>query len=231
MPFRPFCERSFTDKSLRALYILPFILIAMYENILSANQKQLLPFIESFAREYYLVGGTAIALQVGHRESIDFDMFKQGTVHKNKIIEKLKAFQLNYDLLYTDSESFHIVVKDVKLTFFSYPFTIPTTVRFGKIKMPDLLHLAAMKAYALGRRAKWKDYVDLYIIMNQQISLEHISNTAQSIFEGLFSDKLFKQQLCYFDDIDYREEVTYCQAEVSDDTIKAYLIKIATFTM
>ena len=138
---------------------------------------------------------------------------------------------MDYELLYADSDSFHIVVNGVKITFFNYPFNLPTPLKFGKIKMPDLLHLAVMKAYALRRRAKWKDYVDLYIIMNQQISLEHISNTAQSIFEGLFSDKLFKQQLCYFDDIDYREEVTYCQAEVSDETIKAYLIKIATFTM
>ena len=117
---------------------------------------------------------------------------------------------------------------DVKLTFFSFPFNVPATVRFGKIKMPDLLHLAAMKAYALGRRVKWKDYVDLYFIMNQQITLEPISDAAQSIFEGMFSAKLFKQQLCYFNDMDYSEEVTYCQDEVSDETIKTYLVKIAT---
>ena len=123
----------------------------MYANILSANQKALLPFIESFAREYYLVGGTAIALQLGHRVSIDFDMFKQGTIHKSKIIAKLKTYQLDYQLLYTDSDSFHIVVNDVKITFFNYPFVVPSTLRFGKIKMPDLLHLAAMKAYEIGR--------------------------------------------------------------------------------
>ena len=200
----------------------------MYANILSANQKALLPFIESFAREYYLVGGTAIALQLGHRVSIDFDMFKQGTIHKSKIIAKLKTYQLDYQLLYTDSDSFHIVVNDVKITFFNYPFVVPSTLRFGKIKMPDLLHLAAMKAYALGRRAKWKDYVDLYFILNQGVALDEMSDLAQSIFEGLFSAKLFKQQLCYFDDVDYGEEVSYCQSEVSDETIKTYLVKIAT---
>ena len=203
----------------------------MYENILSANQKALLPFIESFAREYYLVGGTAIALQIGHRESIDFDMFKQGIVHKSKIVAKLKAHNLDYELLYSDSDSFHIVVNGVKITFFNYPFNVPTTLKFGKIKMPDLLHLAAMKAYALGRRVKWKDYVDLYFIMNQQITLDSISDKAQSIFEGLFSSKLFKQQLCFFNDVDYGEEITYCQFEVSDETIKAYLVKIATNTI
>ena len=150
----------------------------MYANILSANQKALLPFIESFAREYYLVGGTAIALQIGHRESIDFDMFKQGIVHKSKIVAKLKAHNLDYELLYSDSDSFHIVVNGVKITFFNYPFNVPTTLKFGKIKMPYLLHLAAMKAYALGRRVKWKDYVDLYFIMNQQITLDDMSEKA-----------------------------------------------------
>jgi Nucleotidyl transferase AbiEii toxin, Type IV TA system len=200
----------------------------MYETILSANQQKMLPFLETFHREYYLVGGTAIALQLGHRESIDFDMFKQGTVHKNKIITKLKAFGWDYHLIYADTDSFHILVEDVKLTFFNYPFHVPTATRFGKIKMPNLLHLAAMKAYALGRRAKWKDYVDLYFIMNQRITLNTISDTASTLFGGMFSAKLFKQQLAYFADVDYSEEVTYCQNPVSDAAIKASLINIAT---
>ena len=49
--------------------------------------------------------------------------------------------------------------------------------------------------------------------------------------QGLFSAKLFKQQLCYFDDVDYGEEVSYCQSEVSDETIKKYLVKIATHSI
>jgi hypothetical protein len=200
----------------------------MYENILSANQQKMLPFLETFHREYYLVGGTAIALQLGHRESIDFDMFKQGAVHKTKIIAKLKAFGWDYHLLYTDMDSFHITVEDVKLTFFNYPFQIPTATSFGKIKMPNLLHLAAMKAYALGRRAKWKDYVDLYFLLNQQMTLPEIAEAATTLFGGLFSPKLFKQQLAYFADVDYSEEVSYCQMAVSDAEIKAALVEIAT---
>jgi hypothetical protein len=86
----------------------------MYENILSTNQKRLIPFLETFHREYYLVGGTAVALQLGHRESIDFDMFKQGSVHKSKIITKLKAHGWDYHLLYTDTDSFHITVAMVR---------------------------------------------------------------------------------------------------------------------
>lgn len=56
----------------------------MHPNILSEAQKELLPVLGSMQREFYLVGGTAIALQIGHRQSIDFDMFKKGLSEKRK---------------------------------------------------------------------------------------------------------------------------------------------------
>jgi hypothetical protein len=200
----------------------------MYDNILSDNQKELLPFIQSFQREYYLVGGTAIALQIGHRESIDFDMFKLGNVNKVKITQRLNDLGWTYQLLYTNAESFHILCNGVKITFFQYPFKIPAKLAFQDIKMPNLLHLAAMKAYALGRRAKWKDYVDLYFIFKNHHSLDEVVTKAQEVFQSLFSPKLFKQQLCYFNDIDYGEEVTYCIDPITDDEIKSYLTEIST---
>jgi hypothetical protein len=168
----------------------------MFPNILSAEQHDLLPFIQSFKKEYYLVGGTAIALQIGHRQSIDFDLFKMANVQQNKIDKRLSEFNLPYQLLFADAQSFHILANDVKLTFFQYPFKILTKKTFSEIKMPDLLHLAAMKAYALGRRAKWKDYIDLYFILKDYHSLQEISDKTQEIFGSLFSPKLFKQQLC-----------------------------------
>lgn len=200
----------------------------MHDNILSDNQKNLLPFIGSFHKEFYLAGGTAVALQIGHRASIDFDMFKLSNIQKTKISLKLKNFDINYQLLFTDSESFHILANGVKMTFFQYPFNIPTKVYFENIKMPDLIHLAAMKAYALGRRAKWKDYVDLYFILKDFYSLNEISSLTQKLFGELFSPKLFKQQLCYFNDIDYSEEVNYCIEPVNENTIKSFLTELAT---
>lgn len=47
----------------------------MFDNILTENQKKILPLIKIFSPDFYLVGGTAIALQIGHRRSIDFDLF------------------------------------------------------------------------------------------------------------------------------------------------------------
>ena len=201
----------------------------LYTNVLSEEQKTLLHFIQSFENEYYLVGGTAIALQVGHRESIDFDMFKLGNVSKNKIIKRIEAFGLTYKLIYANAESFHIMIDGVKITFFQFPFKVPVKKTSLGIKMPSLLDLAAMKAYALGRRAKWKDYFDLYVILKDFHDLESIIKAAEPIFKQLFSAKLFRQQLCYFKDIDHTEEITLI-AENSDteEDVKAFLTSIAT---
>ena len=47
----------------------------MHKEILSKEQFDLLPFIKLFSKDFYLVGGTAVALHIGHRRSIDFDLF------------------------------------------------------------------------------------------------------------------------------------------------------------
>lgn len=66
-----------------------------------------------------------------------------------------------------------------------------------------------MKAYALGRRSKWKDYVDIYFLLTQHFTLDEVVGEANRLFENLFSEKLFRAQLSYFEDIDYTEPVDY----------------------
>jgi Nucleotidyl transferase AbiEii toxin, Type IV TA system len=200
----------------------------MHLSILSDTQKALLPFVKKLRKEYYLVGGTAIALYIGHRMSIDFDLFKKSTVYRAKLNKALQAENIAFQLIFADTESFHILANGVKMTFFQYPFDIPSTPLLEGIRLPSLLDLAAMKAYALGRRAKWKDYVDLYFILRDFHTLEDIMTRTQTLFEGVFSPKLFRQQLCYFDDIDYTEEVSFLgDFAVSDSEIKDFLTNIA----
>jgi Nucleotidyl transferase AbiEii toxin, Type IV TA system len=201
----------------------------MHLSILSEEQKRLLPFVQSLKKEYYLVGGTAIALHIGHRMSIDFDLFKKANVRRDKISKALHEKGITYQLIFADSESFHVVADGVKMTFFQYPFDIPSKPFLDGLKSPSLLDLAAMKAYALGRRAKWKDYVDLYFILKDYHSLAEISDRTKVLFKEVFSPKLFRQQLCYFDDIDYAEEVSFLEGfEVSETKIKAFLTTIST---
>ncbi len=198
----------------------------MHSNILSNRQKELLPIVKTFSREFYLVGGTAIALHLGHRQSIDFDLFKNGRLKRKSILNRIQAF--NYQTIITRNVGEHldVIVNDVKFTFFDYPFKVDANLHFDKIiKVPDLLTLAAMKAYALGRRSKWKDYVDLYFILKDYCNLKQIALKANSIFGDMFSEKLFRAQLSYFEDIDFTEPIDFLGDKISENTIKDFLIE------
>lgn len=164
----------------------------MRKEILSEKQRELLPLIRHFSREYYLAGDTAIALHIGHRRSIDFDLFKFSSVNHKKNIDKIIALQMPYEVTRSVAGQLNVTAGDVKLTFLEYPFKIAPRVKFENIiTIPELIDLAAMKAYALGRRSKWKDYVDLYFILKNYYSIGQISERASEIFGQLFSEKLF----------------------------------------
>ena len=201
----------------------------MYPHILNDNQKELLGLVQKFRREYYLVGGTAISLILGYRRSIDFDLFKFSAINPKRIIEKISKSGFEYKITRRTSEQLNAFVNQVTFTFFQYPYKINARKDFQNIcRIPDLLTLAAMKAYALGRRSKWKDYVDLYMIIKDHFTIEQISEKANEIFGEMFSDKMFRTQLSYFDDIDYLEEIEYVIPEIPSETIKTYLQDKAT---
>lgn len=200
----------------------------MHIQIFNPNQVQLLPLVKQFKREFYLVGGTAIALHIGHRRSIDFDLFKFSPIKPKSIIQTISDFEYEYIVTRRVTEQLNININDVKFTFFQYPFKISATEKLEEtLRLPNLLDLAAMKAYAMGRRSKWKDYVDLYFILKDHFSMKQISEKSNELFGQLFSEKLFRAQVSYFDDIDYSETVEFLATPVPDDEIKAFLIEKA----
>lgn len=145
-----------------------------------------------------------------------------------KIIDKIRTFSKSYTITRNVDEQLNFIIQNVKFTFFEYPYEIKASCNFDSIiKMPDLLTLAAMKAFALGRRSKWKDYVDIYFIIKEHYSINEIAEKAISIFEDSFSEKQFRAQLSFFDDIDYSEEITYLKQAVSNGEIKLFLTEKA----
>ena len=197
----------------------------MHTEVLSDNQVQLLKLVEKFKKKFYLVGRTAIAFHLGHRRSLDFDLFCQTSLVKYQIRDKLIQFPFKQIKLFEDTDQIHFLINGIKITFFNFPYPIQHSVKVGQlISMPSLLTLASMKAFALGRRAKWKDYVDLFFILRGYYSLEEISNEAFHNFGQLFSEKLFREQLAFHKDIDYSEPVEYLIPAPSDDEIKQFLI-------
>lgn len=200
----------------------------MHKEILTEEQIKLLPLVKKFRRNFGLVGGTAIGLQLGHRRSIDFDLFSLEKFSNGRIRQIIRNQGHFIGKAYKDEDGqYTFFINGVQFTFFHYPFKIDFSKDWESIlKMPDLLTLAAMKAHALGRRAKWKDYVDLYFIISKCHSLKKITNRAKELFKGEFNERILREQLSYFADINYEEKVDFLPGfSVNEDKIKQELIK------
>ncbi|MEW6610166.1 MAG: nucleotidyl transferase AbiEii/AbiGii toxin family protein [Patescibacteria group bacterium] len=203
-------------------------MIKIHKEIFTSEQNKLLPLVRMFSKNFYLVGGTAIALHLGHRRSIDFDLFSKEKFGNQSILNKILSLAAPDEIIVNKLGELTLIVQGVKFTFFHYPYTISCPKSLGdNLKMPDLLTLSAMKAFALGQRAKWKDYVDLYFILKDYFSVSEISRRSREIFDG-FNEKLFRGQLAYFEGINYEEEVEYLPGfKVSDKIVKKALTEFS----
>lgn len=199
----------------------------MHEEILFPKQKDLLFLVKAFSNRFCLIGGTAVALQLGHRKSVDFDLLTTAELKTSEIRNQIGNQQIE-TVLVDETNEYTVVINGVRFTFLKYPFTVRPNIDYrGLIKIPDLLSLGAMKAYALGRRAKWKDYIDLYFIINK-FSFKELVVRAGEIFQEEFNEKLFREQLAYFADIDYSEKIDFMAGfGVGDGVVKAKLTEIS----
>jgi len=172
------------------------------ENILTPAQKDAFAKLSTLRRIGTLAGGTALAFQLQHRRSFDFDIFTVKDIPEDfawevrKIFGKIKIFKES------ENELTFFTSRKVKITFFHYPFRpLYKIIKTNQISFFDWRDIAADKAYTLGRRPVYRDYVDLYFIMKRGCEIQDIISDAKKKFGDLFSEKLFLRQLIYFGDI------------------------------
>ncbi|OGI64879.1 hypothetical protein A2647_02985 [Candidatus Nomurabacteria bacterium RIFCSPHIGHO2_01_FULL_40_24b] len=179
--------------------------------------------------DFYLAGGTALALQLGHRRSVDLDFFSSQSIKKTSLKTIEETFKTPVSVSVRTSDELTVEISGVKMTLLHYPFplilnTLPTDI----VSLATVRDIAAMKAYALGRRGSLKDYVDLYAIFSRNIiSLEIVIADANKKYDALFNDRLFCEQLLYTDDIE-PEAINWIVAPVSLDDMKKYFREIVS---
>ncbi len=193
----------------------------MHQEVLTQDSAKLFPKLKQFSG-FYLAGGTALALQIGHRISVDFDLFGSNEINKDLLPKVEKIFSESVVApLVNNPDELSVLINRVKITFLKYPFPIVNAfVDLEGIKALGILELAATKAYTIGRRGAFKDYVDLYYILSDKLAkLEQIIDLAEKKFGIEFNSRIFLEQLIYFDDIDdeaiifFKEHITKTQLE------------------
>jgi len=177
---------------------------SLHLEILDKKRQDLLKKLIPFANNFVLGGGTALALQIAHRLSFDFDFFSQNEIQKTMLENLKQAVDIKNIAVDTSSELTFFTKDDIKITFLHYQFK----PRFEIIKLESGLsifpveEIALQKAYAIGRRGEYRDYFDLYTILkNGHISFEEIIKGAKRVYRGAFDEKMLLTQLVYFNDI------------------------------
>lgn len=184
----------------------------LYTDIFDKHRSIIWKQLHEFSYLGYLGGGTALALQINHRISYDFDIFSSKSLEKDLLVKINTVFPNgNVKPLIDNSDELTVEVGEVKLTFLYYPFkNISNVIKTESIGLFSVEDLAADKAYTVGRRGVWRDYYDIYSILNKKIlDLKTIIKLANQKFDSLFNEKLFLEQLTYYADImDFSIETT-----------------------
>jgi hypothetical protein len=176
----------------------------MHTEVLTRSARNLFSSLSAFKDSFYLAGGTGLALQFGHRVSVDFDLFSDESIKKTllkTVEEKYKDSSLA--ILISTKNELSILIEGVKFTFLHYPFPVLLPLeRSGPIPILSAEEILVAKAYTIGRRGEFKDYVDLYVgIKRGYSSISEIITLAQRKYGEAFNDRLFLEQLVYLDDV------------------------------
>lgn len=180
---------------------------------------------------WYLAGGTALALQVGHRRSVDLDFFIKDKDFDN--VELLEHFTSGTDW-HTDVSkegTIYGTLLGAKVSFIAYPFFIPAEqpIPHGSIRILTQNDIAVMKVIAISQRGKKRDFLDLYWLAHHGQSLEDVIRKLKEQYPFIAHDyHHILKSLVYFEDAE-NDPMPELYFDVTWDAIKDFFVKEVPF--
>lgn len=183
--------------------------LELHLEILPAAQRTLWSELSVVPSEFVLYGGTALALRLGHRDSIDFDFFSNRAIDL-AALETGISFLKGARVIQREKNTLSAIVErdgSVKVSFFGVPnlprLAEPYVARENGAKIASLLDLAGTKASVLQMRAEAKDYIDIDALMRVgKVDLPTALAAAQKLYGPSFNPEVTLKALSYFDDGD-----------------------------
>ncbi len=198
----------------------------MFETVLSPSSKTALAVLgqSKLLNNAYLAGGTSLALRLGHRISIDFDFFSPVKFDPVKLADSLKTigkFEVDTATGITLIGQFN----DVKFSYFGYDYPLlnPTDIYQG-IQIASIDDVIAMKLVAISDRNTKKDFIDLYTICHQGVSIEKMFEIYDQKYHVLQDNKYtLIKSMTYFEEAD-ADIMPEMLAKISWDEVKKFFI-------
>lgn len=172
----------------------------LYPEILNKNQLSVIEKL-NFDNKHaiYLAGGTALALHLNHRTSVDLDFYSEKDVDNNEVLVKLQKLFNNPVVKLHQKRTLFLTINEVDFSLFYYPYKlIGKNETYKKIKIASLKDIAAMKVGALVQRGKRRDFIDLFYLL-QKFSLREILRFTLKKYPG-YQEMLVLRALIFFKD-------------------------------
>ena len=177
-------------------------------DILPTAQRALWSEFDRIPGSFVLYGGTAIALRLGHRQSVDFDFFSNDSFEPASILAKLEEFR-SVRVDQRGNNTLSIVVDHegpVRVSFFGdvrmnsvHP---PDLIAENRLQIASLLDLTATKLKTIQQRAEAKDYIDIDSALQNGIELPQAISAAAAIYGLTFNALAALKAMTYFGDGD-----------------------------
>ncbi len=174
-------------------------------------------------QNFYLAGGTALALHIGHRRSVDLDFFNPQSFDEDAFLAGLHGIP-GLSLISRSEQTVYLLISDVKTSFigYEYPMLFPFEY-FAGVAVADLRDIACMKFSALAGRGSRRDFIDLYAVA-QRYGLPHILELFQRKFAQVnYSPVHLQKSLVYFADAE-KEPMPDMLLPLTWGEVKAFFI-------
>jgi len=175
------------------------------DNLKILGQKRLnilkkLKFLKDY--HFYLAGGTALALELGHRISLDFDFYIEGELNPETLLQDFQKHFKNVQLIREAKNTLILSIDNTEVSLFSYPYPlISPLIKIPEVNLASMEDICAMKIVAIIQRGTKRDFIDIYFL-TKRFGLERIFALTQKKYKGLFNKYLALQALTYFTDAD-----------------------------
>jgi hypothetical protein len=183
-------------------------------------------FSHEETKHFVLVGGTCLALQIGHRKSVDIDLFTTEKYDVDKLVQFLQDNGFPFAQQNRFKHSLMGFINNVKVDFIHHPYEwISEPYMDSKFRLASLQDIAAMKLNAIvGSGTRYKDFADV-AFLSGYMSLGEMIDCYEKKYPNVNGVMVLKS-LCYFDDINFEVDIEFTNPDIKWEVIEKRLLSM-----
>ena len=180
---------------------------------------------KEYMKAFYLAGGTALGLHMGHRKSVDLDFFSEQTFSEDALLSKVQALP-DFSLVAKDPRTLHCHVQAVKVSFIGYAYPVLSAFReFHGISIADPIDVVCMKISAISSRGTKRDFVDLYMMAKSEGLGTLLGHFQKKFAQANYNLVHVLKSLVYFDDAE-KDPMPDMLAPLSWEEVKQFFLTL-----